>query len=261
MRSNTDRVIPSGLSARAWYEKCEDGSGEFVLFVDLGFHVGEFGGEPNDDIEFDVRLSRVKVAVIAPDSVKVIQKSVNVNGSAPPSIITKKTTSDLSASATGSASLINGVDLGASTQGSTTSNTMIESASTSRIVEYCYEGQQHTWTITDAQSGKFLIGRPWITTEEPRLKFRFTRDTDHQIKAVVTCRFQDIHIENVRQAGGNSRKGFASKIKDCVFGPDSAQLVAAKQFLKRKLNEVNLEMKDHSGKAQTILADIIVLED
>lgn len=261
MGSNTERVIPSGLSVRAWYEKCEVAAGEFVLFVDLGFHVGEFGGEPDDDIEFDVRLSRVKVAVITSASVQVIQKSVNVDGSEPHATITRKISHDLNVNARGGVSINHGVEMNASAEGSIASNMTTETSTSSQIVEYAYEAQQHTWTITDAQSGKFLTGRPWVTTEAPRLKFRFVQNSDDCIKAVVTCHFQDIHIENVRQTGGSRHRGVAGKFRDFVLGPDTPQLAAAKQFLKRKLTEVNLEMQDHSGKAQTVLADIIVLED
>lgn len=61
--SNTDRIVPSGLSVFGWYTKT-NADGLTSVHVDVGFGVGKFGGKPTDKIEFELRLKRAQIVVI-----------------------------------------------------------------------------------------------------------------------------------------------------------------------------------------------------
>jgi len=264
--SNTDRIIPSGLSVFGWYAKTNE-DGIVSVHVDVGFNVGKFGGKPSDQVEFELNLTRAEIVVVCGGGAEP-RFSTIAKVKKPPVAISETRKQKTTGSAEGQLELgfdgmprskVSGKAGGQkSFEHVTTSE--VEVIATDFLVRHLRTpGGEPAWEVS-SDNNKPLQGNPWDANECPRIQVRMpAKDSlaEPTIRVEVRCRGEDLDFGSGIKLKDKSKRGIFSKISN-----NAKNLAAAEQYLKTVLENEGLVLEAPGEKyGSMVLADVVLTLD
>lgn len=209
--SNQIRVLSEVLAVDAWHKPIRTDGHSASVHVELSFHEGRIGGDrPEIPFTFRVQLKKALLSVVLERPLEIDRNSVA--RTVPINTLEHTRLIQLKDQARRSASLKGIVNLNAlKAEGGLSAD-----AETSKVAEDNLRFVSHIPNIIATPkpggSGKFswellpgqtemLTGEPWNPVEEPRLSIRSLLELpkiDPAVKVIVSCKFEDIHIDEIR---------------------------------------------------------------
>lgn len=261
--SNTDRIVPSGLSVFGWHTKT-DADGLTTVHVDVGFRVGKFGGKPTDKIEFEFQLKRAQIVVICGGGA-----SAKFSTMATQPLATKEMTESISESIQKSAHGKVSGSLGVTPSGKVsvdaemgkTVQTDLETKATQIVTDFLVQHEKTTdghpaWEVK-SRTGRVLVGNPWDAKLEPRLKVEMPAagvGVEPTIRVEIRCRGEDLDFGAGIRIKDEKKRGLFSSIHN-----KDVNLAAAEQLLKKELEREGLTLSAPGEKfGEITLADVIL---
>lgn len=247
---NQIRNLAEVVSLEAWHEAFGPDRREADIHVNVAFATGRIGGKPADKVRFRLTLKQAEIVIVIPpgEPAKVETRSVRRDARVRGGTATETHETDrsgkvaagavLKAGATG---IDAGLELGAQASASLSKKTVVAITETLRdlsVVHGLEEDGSHRWTITPS-IGSELVGQPWRSEDEPRLKVIDTRQDRGRglapsIRVEVRCRREDLIISEI-VLKDEVKGGLLSKKPQY-----RNRQVAAEAFLRNRLFEEGL---------------------
>lgn len=261
--SNTDRIIPSGLSVIGWFAKTNH-EGVVSVHVDIGFSVGKFGGKPTDQVEFELNLKRAEIVVVCGGGAEP-KFSTMARVKKTPMSISETTVRKTTGAASGQLELgfdgIAGAKVAGKVEGEKSYEHISKSEMQKVATEFLVKHHRTTdgnpaWEIC-AENDNILQGNPWDAWEQPRIQVEMppsgTR-AEPTIRVEVRCRGEDLDFGDGIKLKDSSKRALFSKIKN-----NAKNLAAAEQFLKKVLEGEGLILEAPGEKyGSLVLADVVL---
>ncbi|PZR32928.1 hypothetical protein [Caulobacter segnis] len=262
---NRLRSLPGVISLEAWHKSFSPKLGRTDLHVDVAFMTGRLGGEPDDDVRFQLSLKQAQVVVIIPAAEPARFDTASVSRDTPNQTVKITETRQSSGRAKAGArlglstvpqALQMKADLGVEGSISRDQVTAITQQLHAMSLVHSKVDDGHAWTVTPTGS-ETLFGRPWNAGKEPRLKVIDQRNDRSSpiapaIHVEVRCLRQDLHITDIRL------KDEAAWSVLMAGAQQRNRIAAAEALIRTKLFEEGLfkgNVSDHY--AQMTLAAIV----
>lgn len=261
--SNTDRIIPSGLSVIGWFAKTSE-DGIVSVHVDVGFDVGKFGGRPTDQVEFELNLRRAEVVVVCGGGAE--PKFSTIAKVKKPSVAIAETTKHKTTmAAEGQLELGFDAGLKGKAGGKVAGQKSVEHITTSEVEGIATDFLIRHLRTTDGdpawevrgEKNKPLQGNPWDANEHPRIQVKMPAEgslAEPTIRVEVRCRGEDLDFGDGIKLKDKSKRDLFSRISN-----NAKNLAAAEQYLKKVLEEEGLVLETPGEKyGSLVLADVVL---
>lgn len=265
MASNRIRVLSEVVALDAWHDPFIPATGSSSVYVELCFKNSCVGGDL-DEFPFTFRMSlkRAELKISVDDPLRIIRKSIaqgTLDGSVS-RVMTMAAKGKIrtGAKATGEigASGAN-IDFGINAERTNDllkDDERVFSSTTPRIVcvgEPCGDGS-YKWAMEPAVLDT-LCNQPWDKTQE-RLRVHYDvgrfNPLHPEIKAELTCRFEDIKIDDVLP----KEPKFSEQVTSLCRS--DSRLKAAKHQLKLLLRDADLEVGAMDNRFATVILGQVV---
>jgi len=207
---NRKRAFAEVVTVEAWHHPFGPDTSKVDLHADVVFATARVGGETNSPVRFRLRMKRADIVVVIPDSEPVVVDKRSVSRDAPQfrTNISQSTETSSAAAAGGEVgSSVSASGLSASAKIHASAGVKV--ASTQKIEVSGELGSMtvtqsktadghYRWTVEPSRNDQ-LEGRPWDSTNAPRLKLSDRRKDRSRgipptVRVEVRCRREDIDI-------------------------------------------------------------------
>lgn len=265
MSTNRIRILSEVVALDAWHDPFSAPNGTSAVFVELCFKESRIGGDLEEfPFTFRLSLKKAELKVIVDKPLRIVRSSIaaGTDDGRVSRTLTSAATIQSGYEASGGGRLGGSgphVELGASAAASGTrrhDDARVLSSSTPKIIcvgEPC-EDRAYKWCLEPAMLDT-LRNHPWDKSHE-RLRVRY--DTDDfkrippEIRAEITCRFEDLSIEDIEP----KEKKFAEQVAN-LYRNDT-RLKAVKQHLKYLLREADLHVGGMDNRFATVLLGSVI---
>lgn len=267
--SNNRRVLAEVLSIDAWHEPMKFDGKNFSVHVELSFRQGRVGGDdPTFPFTFNVALKRALLTLTLEKPLAIDRKTVARSIPANQAELTRistarnevKNNAELGGKVNSAAMALNFSGGMSESEARIQENQMKFVQDVPRIIAFPYPGgsNEYAWELKPGQT-ETLEGQPWDPVSEPRFSARITVNgrplIEPIIKAVVSCKLEDIDISELRLKDTS----VVGAIKEMAF--NRVNTAAAIQHLKFTLREMELETGEFGDFFSMLnIADVIVAE-
>lgn len=203
---NRKRSLADVVGIEAWHKPFDRKSREADLHVDVVFHTGRFGLDPDDPVRFQLSIRRAEVVVITPATEPVRVKPDSVVRDTPAVSATATTRRSVTRQAGAAVKVSAGAapvaEIGAQAGGSAAIEQTTTASKSGAAIEALHmrtEDGDHRWILAPGAGGS-LDGRPWDGSS-PRLRLIDTRKDstkglEPSVRVEVRCLREDLTIDN-----------------------------------------------------------------
>ena len=258
--TNHARLFSDILSVDGWHSKFCDESGVASVHVDVGFHTGQLGAEPESNVRFKLSLRRAVVTFVVPptEPIQVLQASVD-RGPQMEGTKTVRLENATGNSSTANAAVrlsatpnveLNGSAAAHRTAAVSTSTEITGRASAFEVHQSKDALGNYRWEVIGT-NGENLFGHPWDPVGQPRLSIKRRKNdkVDSTGRVTVSCRKQDLVIQGVEL---KESQGIVQRYK-------ANRMAAAEALIRKKLCDISLTPLNFEEKlSNLVLADVTI---